>query len=330
MLLRGVGEQGQQRLARAKVLVVGVGALGCVSADLLCRAGVGEVTVVDRDIVEETNLQRQTLYTEADLGEPKAEAARRRLAAANSTITLRAVIADFTHRNAEEIALAGGPPSVVVDGSDNFEVRYLLNDLCVKHGLPFCYGGAVGSRGMAATLTHPGPCLRCIVENPPPPGVSDTCDTAGILAPAAAIVASCQAADAIRLIVGESVAPSLLDFDLWASQRRRIDLTEARNPRCPCCALRRFDFLDGILGGDAVALCGRNAVQVSPPDAASVDLRALAARLRAHGEVFESPFILRANLGEFELTLFRDGRAIVKGCDRPEVARGIYARYIGA
>lgn len=343
MLLPGVGDEGQRRLLASHAVIVGCGALGCTVADLLARAGVGRLTIVDRDVVEITNLQRQTLFDESDAAEalPKAGAARRRLAAINSQVQVDAVVADFSPRNAERIVLGQDDafPGVIVDGTDNFETRYLINDLSVKHVIPYAYAGAVGTRGMQATFKPGnGPCLRCIFPEPPPPGSTPTCDTAGVLGPVISIVAGAQAADAISILLGrpEGSATTLLDFDIWAAQRRRVDL--ARDPDCPCCAHQKLDWLDGRRAGGTTSLCGRSAVQVLPaPGAPGPDLAALAERLRPHGAFTASRFLVRGRfereqgeLGPCDLTVFADGRAIVGGTIRPEAARAIYAKYIGA
>ncbi len=341
-ILPRVGREGQEALREASAAVVGVGALGCAAADHLCRAGVGRLVLIDRDVVDRTNLHRQTLFDEGDAAEglPKAEAARRRLGAVNSEVQVVAHIADLTARNAEALLLAGRPPGVIVDGTDNFDVRYLLNDIAVKHAVPYVYGGVVGTRGMQLTV-RPGAtaCLRCLFEEPPPAGSQPTCDTAGVLGPAVAIVGACQASDALRILLGRGgeIPPTLLEFDLWEGRRRRIDLARARRSDCPCCARRYFEFL-ARTERDTLSLCGQDAVQVSPPAPATLDLASLAGRLGGVAEVREHPFMLRCRLPEepaegggcLELTLFRDGRAIVKGTSRPERARSVYAKYVGA
>lgn len=347
-ILPGVGAEGQKCLGASHAAVVGLGALGSALADHLARAGVGRLTLIDRDLVDSTNLQRQSLYTERDAVEqtPKAEAARRRLAEVNSEITLDAHIADLTPRNIEQLLAGPGPterPDVILDGTDNFETRYLLNDLAVRDSIPFVYGGVVGTRGMQTTI-RPGttPCLRCLFEDPPAPGTQPTCDTAGVLGPVVAIVAGCQASDAIRLLLGQGdqIAASLLEFDLWAGHRRRLDLADARRETCPCCGLGQFEFLAGDVASHAATLCGQNAVQISPPDrpGGPLDLASLAERLRVLGEVRTTPFMVRAKLPsdqntsqeEHTLTVFRDGRAIVSGTASPDHARALYARYIGS
>lgn len=343
MLLPGVGAEGQRRLGEASALVVGCGALGCAISDHLVRAGVGTVAIVDRDVVEVTNLQRQTLFDErdAEARTPKAEAARARLARINSGVRVRAVVADLTYRNAERV-FDEARPRVVLDGTDNFETRYLINDLAVSRGAVYAYGGVVSTRGMAMTI-RPGitPCLRCVFDEPPAPGTAQTCDTAGVLGPAVAIVAACQAADAIKVLLGREdlLGGTLLEFDLWTNVRRRIDLSSARREECVCCGLRRFEYLSGERGGGTASLCGQDAVQVTPDgeEARGIDLEVLAARLGAHGRFERTPFMVRGVLegergeaGPCELTVFADGRAVVRGTRKPEFARAIYARYVGA
>ncbi len=359
-ILPGVGAAGQERLARAHAAIVGLGALGCAIADHLARAGVGTLTLIDRDLVDRTNLQRQSLYTERDAAEqlPKAEAARRRLAEVNSEITIHAHIADLTAANADALLTyrgdggggggggdSGGEvrrPDIILDGTDNFETRYLLNDIAVRDGIPLVYGGVVGTRGMQMTI-RPGAtaCLRCIFEEPPAPGTQPTCDTAGVLGPVVAIVAGCQASDAIRVMLGQGdeIPQSLLEFDLWAGRRRRLDLTSAKRPDCPCCGFGRFEFLESGRISQAVSLCGQDAVQISPPfqSAGRLDLSALAERLAHAGEVQATPFMVRVSIPSdsedsqsISLTVFRDGRAIISGTSQPDRARAIYARYVGS
>jgi molybdopterin/thiamine biosynthesis adenylyltransferase len=342
-LLPDFTSEAQARLAQSSVAIVGCGALGCASADLLVRAGVGAATLIDRDIVELTNLQRQSLYDERDATDamPKAEAAKRRLTAVNSEVTLHAVVADLTADNAER-TLADA--SVLVDGTDNFDTRFLLNDLAVRRGIPYVYGGAVGTRGMAMTVLPPAerdaealPCLRCLFPEPPPPGSQPTCDTAGVLGPVVAMVGAYQAGEALKLLINRTdlVLRSLLDFDPWNGDRRRLPLAGARDPDCPCCARRRFEFLSGERAAGTAALCGRDAVQVSPRPGQKIDLAALAQRLAPAGDFRLGPFTLAGTLNESSgapgtrLTIFRDGRALVQGTTDPTKARTLYDRLIG-
>lgn len=353
-ILPGVGVSGQRRLLASHALIVGCGALGTAVADALCRAGVGTLTIVDRDYVELTNLQRQTLFDESDAAAatPKAEAARERLAKVNSTVRVNAIVDDFNHRNAERLASGA---DVLIDGTDNFETRYLLNDLAVKLGLPYIYGGVVGTTGMQMSIlprdpagaprpwaSHETPCLRCVFEQAPPAGSAATCDTAGVLGPAVSIVAAFEAAEAIKALLGawSAVSRSLLSFDIWTNELRRIDMSGALSNDCPCCARAQFPHLSGESASQTATLCGRSSVQILPPaqNSRPLDLPALAAKLAPHGRFTASRFMLkgvfdreRAELNEpIELALFPDGRAIVKGTMRPETARSIYARYIGA
>ncbi len=339
-LLPEIGDAGQERLARGRVLFVGCGALGCAQADLLARAGVGHLRIVDRDVVEPTNLQRQTLYSEADVGKAKALAAAERLRAINSGITIEPITADVTSENAEELA-AGC--DAILDGTDNFETRYLLNDVSVKLGVPYVYGGVIASRGMAATFVpgdrpHSTPCLRCVLPEPPPAGSVPTCDTAGVLGPAVAIVAAQQAADAMKVLLGrlDLLGGTMLDFDLFKNTRRRLRLQDLAGDRttCRCCGLGLFDSLDGALSSGAQALCGRGAVQVTPSSGAMVSLDELANRLAAHGPCRRVGPLLKAEATQGEkrygLTIFPDGRAIISGTEDLAEARSLYARLVGA
>ncbi len=354
MLLPGFGDEGQRRLGAATALVLGCGALGTVIADMLARAGVGHLVIVDRDFIEITNLQRQVLFDEHDVAEaiPKAEAARRRLGRVNSSVEVTPIVDDVNHTNIERHA-AGA--EVLVDGLDNFETRYLANDYAVKHGVPYVYGGAVGTAGAAYPIlphTRDGnarweersgggratPCLRCLFEEPPPPGLQPTCDTAGVLGAVASIVASFEAAEALKILTGnfDRVCPTLLDVDLWANTFRQLAVAEAYDSGdCPCCKHRDFAFLDGGRASGATALCGGDAVQLTHHQhAETLDLDAIAARLRRHGSVAASRFMVRADVTDngapYQLTVFNDGRAIVKGTREANVARSLYAKYIGA
>jgi adenylyltransferase/sulfurtransferase len=334
MLLPDIGEEGQRRLARGRALVVGAGALGCAIADQLARAGVGHLALLDRDLVEWTNLQRQTLFDEEDARQalPKAQAAQQRLSRINSQIVIQPLIRDLTSANAEA-TLAESRPDVLIDGTDNFETRYLLNDLSVKHNIPFVYGGAVATHGMAATfIPGRGPCLTCLFEEAPPPGTTPTCDTVGVLGAVVMIVASCQATDALKLLVGRAdlVSTTLLDFDPWNNSRRRLDISKSKRDDCACCGKHRFEFLEGE-ASDSASLCGQNAVQVAPGRSGDVDLDALASRWRGHGQVTTTRLFARCVLdGGLELTVFGDGRGIVRGTKDPSAARSLYAKLVGS
>ena len=325
-------------------MIVGLGALGCPAADLLVRSGVGRVSLIDRDVVELTNLQRQTLYCEDDArtGRPKAEAARRRLASVNSAVRVEALLTDLEARTAEATLLDGamGRPDVLLDCTDNYETRFLVNDLAVKHSVPLVYGGAVASRGVSMTVRSPETaCLRCVFD-PPESGNAETCDTVGVLGPVAAMIGAYQATEAIKLLLGRAdlTSGSLLSFDLWENQRSRVDLAGARDADCPCCGHRRFEFLDSSRSTRTVSLCGQGDVQIRPGDGSrEVDLGVLVASLQNHGlfsvEQGSVRGELSAELGEdggpLRLTVFSDGRAIVGGTTDPQRARSVYARYVG-
>lgn len=321
------GAPGQERLATATAAIVGCGALGTVAAGLLARAGVGKLRLIDRDYVEESNLQRQVLYTERDAAEalPKAEAARRHLTEANSTIRIDAHIADLNPADAFDL-LAGA--DVILDATDNFETRMLINDFAVSEGVPWIYGAAVGSYGIAMpVLPGDSACLRCIYPDPPA-GAQPTCETAGVLGPVTSLIGSLQAMEALKILTGNgsSVRRKIFTADLWSGPVRETSMPP-RDPACPACGLRKFEYLNGSHRAP-VSLCGRNAVQIHER-ARPLDLPQLAERLKLLGSLRVNEFALRFQDGEFDVTLFADGRAIVKGTTDIGVARGVYSRYVG-
>ncbi|MEM1423085.1 MAG: ThiF family adenylyltransferase [Planctomycetota bacterium] len=330
-LLPQVGDDGQERLHASTALIVGVGALGTVSADVLCRAGVGTLRLVDRDVVEETNLQRQSLYTQRDVGYPKAEAATRRLRETNRDA---AIDAHSTHLGSHNALDLVDGAHVVLDGTDNFRTRYLLNDACVKLGVPYVYAGAVGTSGTGAVIV-PGRtgCLRCLLPEPPAGAEVDTCDSAGVLGPLVWMVACWQASEAIKLLVGatDSVSVGVRAFDAWDASTTVRPLPHALTPHpdCPCCVHRRFGFLEGD-ETDATVLCGRGAVQITPADDARWTIDALDERLRVSGDTERAGSSVRAEIDGYELTVFPDGRAIVRGADDEDHARALYDRYVGS
>jgi len=353
MLLPGFGEDGQRKLLGSTALVLGCGALGTVIADMLARAGVGHLIIVDRDFIELTNLQRQVLFDEQDVADaiPKAEAAKRKLAAINSQVTVTAIVDDVNHRNIARLA-AGA--NIIVDGVDNFETRYLANDYAVRHGIPYMYGGAVGTTGMAyAILPHTEcgdapwealagssratPCLRCLFAEAPGPGQSATCDTVGVIGPAVAIIANFEVAETLKVLTGNyaNINPTMLNIDLWANSILQLKVERAwHDGDCPCCKHRRFEFLNGRAGSSTTTLCGRNAVQLTHrQQGGKLDFDGIASRLQGHGTVIVNEFMIRASINDngkpYELTLFTDGRAIVKGTAEAGVARGVYAKYVG-
>lgn len=331
VLFRPVGEAGQARIRAARVLVAGCGGLGAESASLLARAGVGFLRIVDRDAVELSNLQRQALFSEEDVREglPKAVSAARRLARVNADVTVEPIVVDVGPKNVG--ALLEGI-DLVVDGFDSFETRFLLNDACVEKGLPWVYGACIGSTGLAALLV-PGrtPCLRCLMPEIPEPGTSPTCDTAGILGPAAHLAASMQVGRALRWLATREAPPEaeLVYADVWEGRFTRVALPyRPEESRCPCCVERRFDLLS-VETPQTAALCGRDSVQVRPLVPSKPDFATLAERLRPLGEVVANEYLLRFRTEDLELTLFSDGRAIVKGTTDPARARSLVARTFG-
>lgn len=331
-LFEGIGEEGQARLAQSTVVIIGCGALGAVAAETLARAGVGHLTLVDRDFVEESNLQRQIIFEESDALErlPKAIAAANRLARVNSDIEVEPVISDVNYENVEEI-IAGA--DVVIDGTDNFETRFLINDACLKTKTPWIYGAAVGSYGLTMTIVPPiSPCLRCVLEAMPEPGSGPTCDTAGVIMPIVTTIASIQAAEAMKLLTGRigDLHRSLIRIDVWDFQFNRLDLSAFNDQdRCPACRNGEFEFLRGAGRQVTTTLCGRNAVQVARSGAGALDFPALSERLKPAGEVAFNDFLLRFRVDGYDITVFRDARSIIRGTTDPAVARSLYARYIG-
>lgn len=330
VLFEGIGKAGQLRLGNSHVAIIGCGALGTAQAEALARAGVGRLRLVDRDFVEASNLQRQTMFTEEDARErlPKAVACASHLAAINSGIITDAEIADVNHSNVERLVKGC---DVVLDGTDNFATRYLLNDACVKHKINWVYGAAVGSYGVTMTVRpHLGPCLRCIFEDAPPAASAPTCDTAGVIMPIISVVAAVQVTETLKLLTGQTEAlhRSLMQFDVWRNDWRRIRLNEPA-PGCRTCGLGLYETLSAEANDFAVSLCGRDAVQVSPQRSTQVDLPALAERLRNVGEVQRNAYLLRLRAGNYELTVFQDARAIIRGTDDVTTARSLYAKYVG-
>jgi adenylyltransferase/sulfurtransferase len=332
MRFPGIGEDGQRRLLDAHVTLCGCGALGTVLANALVRAGVGHLRLVDRDFIETNNLQRQVLFDEHDVAEnlPKAEAAARKLAAVNSTVHVEPVVTDIDRTNILELV---GDADVILDGTDNFEVRYLINDAGVKLGKPWVYGGCIGSHGQTMTVL-PGetPCLRCVFEAAPAPGEAGTCETAGVLSPIVNIVASFQAAEALKLLAGrrDRINRDLIYVDVWDNVLRRIRIAPLFGKvDCPCCRRRRFEWLEGEHGSHTTSLCGRNAVQVAQRTPARLNFEDMARHLEPLGEVSYNRFLLKFDAEGYQFTVFPDGRAIIKGTDDVDKARTLYAKYVG-
>ena len=327
-----IGEEGQRCLAAGRALVCGCGALGSVIAGTLTRSGVGFLRIVDRDFLETNNLQRQILFDEQDVAAelPKAIAAAAKLAKINSQINVEPLVTDVDHTNVEELV---DGVDVILDGTDNFETRMLLNDVALKRGIPWVYGGCLGAEGQTMTIV-PGEtaCLRCLMSETPPPGTTPTCDTAGILAPIVNVVASLQAAEAIKLLSGnrQAISRSLTVIDCWDNRIRQVSLDAlAGGNDCPACKRGEYPWLEGGRASHSAILCGRNAVQLSPPGRADVSLASMAEKLKGVGRVTHNKYLLRLAVDDYLVTLFADGRAIIGGTDDIATARTVYAKYVG-
>lgn len=335
MLFSEIGTSGQEQLRRSRVLQIGSGALGCVVADQLVRAGIGFLRLVDRDFVELSNLQRQVLFTEQDVADhlPKAIVAARRLSQVNSDVEIDPHVADVDYRNIRSLI---SDIDLIIDGTDNFEIRYLINDASLEFDIPWIFTGCTGSTGQVMPV-FPGRsgCLRCLIPEAPPPGSTETCDTAGVLGPAIGMTASLQAAIALRILSGhaEDVPLKLTILDAWDGSSRSMDVSGLRGQgECPACDRGERPWLEGTAASGSTVLCGRNAVQVSPAGKLSVSLEELAQRLETAGAVTSNPFLTRVILEEsgMDISVFPDGRAIIRGTEDPSVARAVYSRYIGA
>jgi adenylyltransferase/sulfurtransferase len=341
MIFPGLGEEGQRRLLNAIAVVIGCGATGTALSNQLARAGVGKLRIVDRDFIELNNLQRQILFDQDDIDAhlPKAEAAARKLRAVNRDIEIEGIVADVNPGNVISLIQDA---TVVLDGTDNFSTRYLLNDACVKLGKPWVYTGVIASYGMTATFIPdaavdalPGArtatgCLQCLLGEMPPPGTTPTCDTAGVIGPAVAMITAVSAAEAIKLIVGTGeLNPGLIHMDVWAHEYESFG-AGMRRPDCPTCGAHDYAYLNAAAGTTSSTLCGRNAVQVSVNRGQAIDLNRLAAQLAGvANQIRRNDYLLRAEIDGYEFTVFPDNRAIIKGTADEEVAKGLYARYIG-
>jgi molybdopterin/thiamine biosynthesis adenylyltransferase len=327
VLFRGIGEDGQRRLKSGRVAIVGCGATGSAIASLLARSGVGTIRIIDRDYVEPSNLQRQSLFDEADAAEslPKAIAAARRIATFNSQIVVEPQVADLTPANVDSLLSSA---HIILDGTDNFETRYLINDFAVKNSLPWIYTAAVGSYGVTLNIL-PGrtACLSCIFPEPPR-GTIETCETSGILNSAVNLAASIAATEALKLLVGaeQQLRRSLLSFDVWWNDRAEITADKSR-PGCSTCDRHEFPHLAGE-GRPHITLCGRNSVQIHERHR-PVDMLEMSERLKPHGTVRHNDFVLKFWREPYEMTLFPDGRAIIKGTTDTAVARSLYAKFVG-
>lgn len=334
MRIPAIGVTGQKRIKYSQVTIIGVGALGSAAADMLVRAGIGHVRLVDRDYVELNNLQRQVLFDEHDIAQnlPKAEAAARKLRKINSACEVEPLVADA---NAGNIAELIGNADLLLDGTDNLATRYLLNDIALKLDIPWVYAACVATEArVLPIIPHETACLRCVFPEPPPVGSLETCDTAGILAPAVQVAAALQVAEALKLLTGnvDALIRKLVAVDVWTGVRQALDVQSAfAAGDCPACHGGRYDFLAQVPGAGVTTLCGRDAVQLFPaaPPERPLDFQRLATRIGASSRPAFNAFLLRFHADRCDVTVFPDGRAIIKGTTEPAVARKIYDKYIG-
>lgn len=323
-----IGEEGQEKLSRSRVVIIGMGALGTVIANNLCRAGVGYLRLVDRDYVEISNLQRQAIYTEQDVRDnlPKAVAAVQYLKKVNSEISLEPVVSDANSGNIEKL-IEG--MDLVLDGTDNVETRFLMNDACQKHRLPWIYGGAIQSTGMSMNIL-PGetPCFRCLTPNLPAPGSYPTCSTVGVLAMITGVIGCIESTEALKILTGSpDVRKNLFYMDVWQNTTNYIDVE--RTPECPTCGQQNYEYLESMKGSYTTNLCGRDSIQVIPAMTGDINFAVLAGKLDALGSVKYNPYMLNFDVGELGITLFKDGRAIIKNVKDENAAKSVYSEYIG-
>ncbi|GAC1354060.1 MAG: thiazole biosynthesis adenylyltransferase ThiF [Ktedonobacteraceae bacterium] len=325
-----IGKQGQERLRASSATIIGCGALGTVLANNLCRAGVGRLVIADRDYIEMNNLQRQILFDEEDVARhlPKAVAAADKLRKINSDVQVEALVEDI---NADGIEALVRESDIVLDATDNFETRYLLNDVCIKYHRPWIYSGVIASYGVTMNIVpEDTPCLRCVFPEMPLPGTTPTCDTAGVLNGIVSAITGIASTEALKILLkSEKTSRAMVWMDVWENTFERIELP--RQPDCPACGQHHYEFLDALNGAGSTSLCGRNAVQVRGTGKRGIrmDFATLAERLRPVGEVHYNEFLLRCTVEGYEITVFLDARAIIKGTDDEQVARSVYARYVG-
>ncbi len=328
-ILKNIGEEGQKKLLESSVVIVGCGALGTVAANNLARAGVGKISIIDRDFVELNNLQRQMLFDEKDVGTPKAIAAAEKISEINSEIEIFPVIKDLNYTNVEELLIGA---DLVIDGTDNIQTRMLVNDVCVKNGIPWIYTGAIGTSGMSMNIIPGKACIRCLYPGVPKAGSLPTCDTMGVLNTITVIMGSIETTEAIKILLGfydknKSTNSNLIVYDTWNHSFDNILVK--KNEKCECCGNENFEFLESDEQEIITSLCGRNAIQITPADPKELSLQKIGEKLEKLGKVKCTDFIMLFKNDETEISLFRDGRAIIKGTNDEMVARTIYARYIG-
>lgn len=325
-LLKQIGKSGQKKLSKAKVAIVGCGALGTNIANNLVRSGVGNLTVVDRDLVELNNLQRQSLFNEQDVGLPKASVAVDKLKKVNSDIEIQSIVDDVNNENVENIVQN---MDVVVDGTDNLLTRFLINDVCVKKHIPWVYGAAIETHGMTMNIVpNETPCFRCLIQNPPKPGLLPTCDTVGVLNTIPAVIANIETTEVLKIILYDSqINKNLLIYDVWSHNFNSVKIS--RRDNCECCVKHDFKFLNKGNKEKIISLCGSNAVQITPVATGKISFEKLKEKLKNLGEVEKTEIILKFKTSNYEFNIFRNGRTIIYGAKDKKLAKSLYAKYIG-
>ncbi len=325
ILLKNIQEAGQKKLTKSHVVVIGCGALGTTIANNLVRGGIGNITIVDRDIVELNNLQRQNLFDEEDIGFPKASTAVEKLRKINSNIKIDYIVDDVNYENIENIVKT---KDVVMDGTDNMLIRFLINDACVKHDIPWIYGGAIETQGMTMNIIpHKTPCFRCLVNDLPEAGSMPTCDTVGVINTIPEIIGSIQSTEAIKILLNKPVNKGLLTYDVWDHLFNNFKITKLKE--CECCGKHNFEFLNAIKKETMLSLCGRGAIQINPVDNVQISFENLGKKLQKLGRVDFHKLVLRFKIPGYELNIFRNGRTIIIGTNDKKIAKSLYAKYIG-
>jgi adenylyltransferase/sulfurtransferase len=325
ILLKNIQEDGQKILSKSKVAIIGCGALGTTIADSLVRSGVGHIRLIDRDIIELNNLQRQNLFNEHDVGLPKAYVAAENLKEANSEIKIEYIIDDVNHKNIVKFIK---DVDVVLDGTDNMLIRFLINDACVKHNIPWVYGGAIETYGMTMNIIpQKTPCFRCIIHDLPATGLLPTCDTVGVLNSIPNIIASIQSTETIKIILKKNVNNDLLIYDIWSHDFQKIKIKKKND--CICCTQHEYEFLNAIKSENMIFLCGKGAIQITPAKMMELSFEDLAQKLQKVGDVENREVILRFNIPNYELNIFRNGRTIIIGTNDKKIAKSLYSKYVG-
>jgi adenylyltransferase/sulfurtransferase len=325
ILLKNIQEDGQKILSKSKVAIIGCGALGTTIADSLVRSGVGHIRLIDRDIIELNNLQRQNLFNEHDVGLPKAYVAAENLKEANSEIKIEYIIDDVNHKNIVKFIK---DVDVVLDGTDNMLIRFLINDACVKHNIPWVYGGAIETYGMTMNIIpQKTPCFRCIIHDLPATGLLPTCDTVGVLNSIPNIIASIQSTETIKIILKKNVNNDLLIYDIWSHDFQKIKIKKKND--CICCTQHEYEFLNAIKSENMISLCGKGAIQITPAKMMELSFEDLAQKLQKVGDVENREVILRFNIPNYELNIFRNGRTIIIGTNDKKIAKSLYSKYVG-